>query len=70
MTNREFTKILGRVLRRPTLFPAPAAVCRAFFGELGQALLLEGARVSSARLEQSGFRFRFPDLESALRAEL
>jgi len=70
VTNREFTRVLGRVLHRPTLLPVPAWLCRALLGELGQALLLEGARVSCARLEQSGFRFRFRDLESALSAEL
>jgi NAD dependent epimerase/dehydratase family enzyme len=48
----------------------PAAVVRVVFGELGQALLLDGARVSSSVLERSGFRFLFHDVESALRAEL
>jgi uncharacterized protein (TIGR01777 family) len=70
VSNREFTKALGRVLRRPTLFPVPALVVHAVFGELGQALLLEGARVSSSCLEQSGLEFLFRDVESALRAEL
>jgi uncharacterized protein (TIGR01777 family) len=70
VSNREFTKILGRVLGRPTVLPMPAAVVRVVFGELGQALLLEGARVSCSSLEQSGFQFQFPDVESALRAEL
>jgi uncharacterized protein (TIGR01777 family) len=70
VSNREFTKILGRVLHRPTILPMPAAVVRTIFGELGQALLLDGARVSSSSLEQSGFRFLFPDVKSALRAEL
>ena len=40
------------------------------FGEMGQALLLDGARVLPAKLHASGFRFRYPDLESALRHEL
>ncbi len=70
VTNREFTRILARVLHRPAILPVPAPLCRALFGELGQALLLEGARVSCARLEQSDFRFLYRDLESALRAEL
>ncbi len=70
VTNREFTRILARVLRRPAILPLPALLCRALFGELGQALLLEGARVSCARLERSGFRFGHRELESALRAEL
>ena len=70
VTNREFTRILARVLHRPAILPVPAFLCRAVFGELGQTLLLEGARVCCARLEGSGFRFRYRELESALRAEL
>ncbi|MFQ5515551.1 MAG: TIGR01777 family oxidoreductase [Myxococcota bacterium] len=67
---RDFARTLGRVLRRPALLPLPAPVVRAALGELGQALLLESARVSSARLEGTGFRFLYPELEAALRAEL
>ncbi len=70
VTNREFTRVLARVLHRPAILPVPAFLCRAAFGELGQTLLLEGARVCCARLEGSGFRFRYRELESALRAEL
>lgn len=69
-TNREFTKTLGRVLRRPTVLPAPAFAVRALLGEMGQTLLLEGARALPARLQASGFQFLHPDLESALRGEL
>jgi len=67
VTNREFTKTLGRVLRRPTVFPMPAVVARAVFGEMAEALLLGSARVQPIRLEGSGYRFRFPGLEMALR---
>jgi len=70
VTNREFTRTLGRVLRRPTRLPLPAPVVRLLFGEMGQALLLDSARVLPRRLERAGFRFRHPDLEGALRAAL
>ena len=70
VTNREFTATLGRVLGRPTLMPLPGFMVRLLFGEMGQALLLDGARVLPSRLEASGFRFRYPRLEEALRAEL
>ena len=70
VTNREFTATLGRVLGRPTLLPLPAFMVRLLFGEMGQALLLDGARVLPSRLEASGFGFRYPRLEEALRAEL
>lgn len=70
VTNRELTRVLGRVLRRPTLVPLPAPAVRLLFGEMGQALLLDGARVAPARLQAAGFPFLHPDLEGALRAEL
>jgi hypothetical protein len=70
VTNREFTRTLASVLRRPALFPIPAALLRAALGEMGQALLLEGAVVLPTRLRQAGFEHLFPDLEGALRAEL
>jgi uncharacterized protein (TIGR01777 family) len=55
VTNAEFTRTLGRVLRRPTLLPAPALAIRLLLGEMGQELLLAGARVRSAELERCGF---------------
>ena len=67
VTNREFTKTLGRVLGRPTLFPLPAFAARLAFGEMADELLLASQRVEPARLTASGYQFRFPDLESALR---
>lgn len=70
LTNRDFTKVLGRVLKRPTLFPLPGFMVNALFGEMGEALLLEGQRVLPEKLQRSGFGFLHRDLESALRWEL
>ncbi|HXF06211.1 MAG TPA: TIGR01777 family oxidoreductase [Blastocatellia bacterium] len=67
VTNREFTRTLGRVLARPTVFPLPAPVARFLLGEMADELLLASARVRPVRLLESGFQFRYPDLESALR---
>lgn len=67
LTNAEFTRTLARVLRRPALFPMPAAAARLAFGEMADALLLASARVIPARLQAAGYRYRFPDLEGALR---
>ncbi|MDJ0522021.1 MAG: TIGR01777 family oxidoreductase [Planctomycetota bacterium] len=67
LSNRAFTKTLGRVLRRWTFLPAPAFALRLLFGEMGDAVLLRGARVLPKRLLATGFRFRHPDLESCLR---
>src|SRR5208283_4720363 len=67
VTNREFTKTLGRVLRRPTTFPLPAFAARMVLGEMADGLLLASARVQPARLLASGFEFQFPELDPALR---
>jgi uncharacterized protein len=70
VTNLEFTETLGRVLSRPMLFPLPAAAARLLLGEMADALLLASARVEPASLLNSGFRFQYPDLDSALRHAL
>ncbi len=67
LTNAEFTKVLGRVLSRPTLFPAPAFMLKLVLGEMAEALLLASTRVVPARLAAAGFAFRYPELEPALR---
>jgi hypothetical protein len=70
VTNLEFTKTLGRVLGRPAVFPVPSFAVRLLFGEMGDALLLSSARLEPARLAASGFVFRYPQLEDALRCLL
>jgi uncharacterized protein (TIGR01777 family) len=67
VTNLEFTKTLGRVLSRPTILPMPAVAARLAFGQMGDELLLSGQRVEPARLIASGYVFKFPELETALR---
>jgi uncharacterized protein len=67
VTNAEFTKTLGRVLRRPTLFPAPGFAMRLALGEMADALLLTGQRVVPKKLVDAGYSFLFPTLEPALR---
>ena len=66
VTNRKFARTLGRVLGRPALLPMPAFAVRLVFGEMGDELLLASARVRPARLEESGYRFLYPELEGAL----
>ena len=70
VTNREFTKTLGHVLRRPTIFQIPAFGVRALFGEMADALLLASTRVEPATLRASTFTFIYPRLEDALRHTL
>ena len=67
VTNREFTKALGRVLGRPTLFPLPGFAARLALGEMADELLLASARVEPTQLLKTGYPFRFPELEGALR---
>jgi hypothetical protein len=70
VTNREFTKTLGKVLGRPTIFPMPAFAAKAVFGEMADALLLSSARAIPERLLESGHTFRYPKLEVSLRHQL
>lgn len=66
----EFMRVLGAVLRRPAFLPAPAFALRLAFGEMADAALLSSVRVAPTRLQNHGFRFRDPQLESCLRAQL
>ena len=65
VTNRTFTRTLGRVLRRPAVLHAPAFVLQAALGEMS-TLLLNGQRVLPAHAEQLGFRLTHRELEPAL----
>ena len=66
VTNAQFTRTLGRVLSRPTLFPVPGFALRILFGEVVDSLL-SSQRMDSTKLLESGFKFRHPELEGALR---
>ena len=70
VVNREFARVLGRVVRRPAELPLPALAVRGLFGEMGEVMLLRGQRVAPMRLQAHGFRWYYPDLEDALRFEL
>ncbi|MGI8735371.1 MAG: TIGR01777 family oxidoreductase [Pyrinomonadaceae bacterium] len=70
VTNAEFTKTLGRVLSRPTIFPIPAFGVRLAFGEMADALLLSSQRVQPQALQTHGYHFEHADLAGALRHAL
>ena len=66
-TNYEFTKAMGSVLSRPTIFSMPAFAARLAFGEMADATILASQRVEPARLKESKFVFKYPELEGALK---
>ena len=63
-----FAATLGRVLRRPAILPTPACALRLLLGEMADGLLLASCRAVPAILSETGYAFRHPDLEGALRA--
>jgi uncharacterized protein (TIGR01777 family) len=65
VTNHQFAHILGKVLHRPALMPAPAFALKLALGEMS-SMVLTGQRVVPAGALASGFRFAFPELEPAL----
>jgi len=67
VTNREFTRTLGKVLGRPAILPVPGFALRIAFGTEGAAMLQSGQRVLPGCLLASGFHFRFDTVEPALR---
>ena len=66
-TNREFTKILAKVLNRPAIFPIPAFVLKTLLGQVAEEILLSSTRAIPQLLMGSGFEFKYPALEDALK---
>lgn len=67
VTNCEFVRTLGKVLHRPTFMRMPSLGARIVFGEMADEVLLASQRADPARLKSTGYQFRFPMLEEALR---
>ena len=69
VTNREFTKTLGKVLSRPTLFPVPSPALKVMFGgQMAEEMMLNGQRVRPSRLVGAGFEFENEEIGEALEA--
>ena len=66
LTNREFAKVVGRVMGRPSFMPAPSFALRMMMGEMAD-LVLEGQKAVPARLQELGYAFRFETAEAALK---
>jgi uncharacterized protein (TIGR01777 family) len=67
VTNRELSKALGRVIKRPAVAPVPAVALKVLYGEMS-SIVTTGVRAVPKRLVELGYDFRRPDLEDALRA--
>ncbi|HEX9911814.1 MAG TPA: TIGR01777 family oxidoreductase [candidate division Zixibacteria bacterium] len=67
LRQKEFSKILGKVMKRPSWLPVPGLMLRLLMGEMADELLLSGQRVIPKRLLQAEYRFQHPEVESALR---
>jgi uncharacterized protein (TIGR01777 family) len=66
VTNRDFSRALGRALRRPAVFPVPGFMLKLLYGEMS-LVVTTGQRAVPKRLTELGYAFRRPDLEPALR---
>jgi uncharacterized protein (TIGR01777 family) len=67
VTNKEFSKALGKSLKRPAFAPVPAFAIKAMYGEMA-TIVTTGVRMVPARLRELGYRFERPDLREALDA--
>jgi uncharacterized protein (TIGR01777 family) len=64
--NKEFTHVLGNVIKRPTIVPLPGFVAKILFGEMAEAILLSGTRVLPEKLNTAGYTFKHAELKDAL----
>jgi NAD dependent epimerase/dehydratase family enzyme len=69
VTNRDFSRALGRALHRPAVLPVPGFALRVLYGEMAQ-IVTTGVRAVPRRLDELGYGFRQPELASALEAAL
>ena len=70
VTNRQLTKALGEVMRRPTIIPTPIFGIRALYGEMGVTLATASQRVVPAALTDAGFEWKHPEILEPLRQAL
>ncbi|MGB2696682.1 MAG: TIGR01777 family oxidoreductase [Candidatus Zixiibacteriota bacterium] len=67
LTSRDFSKVLGKVMKKPAWLPVPGFVLRLLLGEMASELILSGQRALPKKLLESGYEFIYPELEPALR---
>jgi hypothetical protein len=66
VTNKEFSRTLASVLKRPAVIPLPEMMVKVLFGEMGTELLLQGQRIYPRRILKAGFEYQYSDLRLAL----
>lgn len=67
VTNKEFSRALGKTLKRPAIAPVPGFAIKLLYGEMSM-IVTTGVRMVPAKLEELGYEFEQPDLEEALAA--
>ena len=66
VTNKVFTRALGKALKRPAFFPMPVAVVKILMGQMGEELLLSGRSVLPEKIIKEGYKFKFEQIDNAL----
>lgn len=65
--NGDYAKVLGKIIGRPAIVPMPAFAARTMFGQMADECLLASQKVLPAKLNETGYEFRYPYLERSLR---
>lgn len=68
VSNKAFTKALGKAMKRPAVMPMPAFVVKLLFGQMGEDVMLHGQKVLPKRTLESGYRFLYPHIDNAFGA--
>jgi uncharacterized protein len=66
VTNKAFTRALGKAMKRPVIISLPTFLLRLLFGKMTQPMLLAGQKVLPQKALASGFIFSYPTIEQAL----
>ena len=70
VSNDNFSRILGKILKRPVIFSIPDLIIKTALGEMGTEMLLSSAKVMPQIMEDRGFEFKYPKLEESLAFQL
>ena len=67
ITNKIFTKTLGKIIKRPTFFKIPSIIIKLIFGKMGEELILKGSKIKATKLKNEGFKFEYKTIKSAVK---